>query len=392
MSSGAWVALLGAADTLEPEALIEVAQAIGRHPGADALYTDGTGPGGQPIVKPGWSPEHLESCPYVGRLMVVRKTLLVGLGGFRPGFGDAAEHDLALRIARATDRVHRIPLPLHRRGGGAGPSPGADPGLRKALADHAAARYGAGAEVLPGGRPGLFRIRRGGLDNPPVTLILRGRRAAAVLARTGHPGLRLLTIEDGSFEGAVASWNAAIAQARTELLVLLDEEVEPASPDWLRALVDLARSPDIGVAGAVLRAPDGRPVRAGLGIGADGAVAPLDGDMGCVRNCAAVPTAALAMRRTVLQEVGGFDSRFSPGHAVPDLCLSALAHGYRNVCTPFADLRPAWPESPAIPPGSPGGRLEEDALLFRRKWSAALGAEPMSGLRARFPAPDVRGG
>ncbi|AWJ93504.1 glycosyltransferase (plasmid) [Azospirillum baldaniorum] len=396
MSSGGWVALLGPADALEPEALMEVARAIGRHPDADAFYTDGTGPGGEPVAKPGWSPEHLESCPYVGRLMPVRKSLFVGLGGFRQGFSTATEHDLALRIARVTDRVHHIPVALHRQGGESPdglPAPaGAEDGVRKALADHAAARYGADAELLSGGRPGLFRVRRGRLGQPPATLILRGR-TAAVLNRTSHPDLHVLPIDGSGSDGngAVAAWNAAIAQSRTDLLVLLDEAVEPAAPDWLSALVDLARSPDIGVAGAALRAPDGRIVRAGLGIAADGAMAPLGGETDCVRNCAAVPGAVLAVRRTVLKELGGFDPRFSPGRAVSDLCLSALIHGYRNVCTPFAVLRHAGPAALGVPANTPSGGLEEDTL-FRRKWEGALGTGALSGLYARFPAPGGGGG
>ena len=56
------------------------------------------------------------------------------------------------------------------------------------------------------------------------------------------------------------------------------------------------------------------------------------------RDYYAVTGVCLMMRRTVFQQVGGFNSAYQIGYGDIDLCLRTVEAGYRVVYTPFARI------------------------------------------------------
>ncbi len=75
--------------------------------------------------------------------------------------------------------------------------------------------------------------------------------------------------------------NAAVALARGDLLLFLNNDIEARQPGWLDALAAQATRPDVGAVGARLLYPDGRLQHCGVVIGVGGAadhpLAGLDG-------------------------------------------------------------------------------------------------------------------
>ena len=57
-----------------------------------------------------------------------------------------------------------------------------------------------------------------------------------------------------------------------------------------------------------------------------------------IRDCSAVTAACMMMRRSVFDEVKGFDEQFLVDFADIDLCLRVKNRGYRIVYTPLALL------------------------------------------------------
>jgi hypothetical protein len=90
-----------------------------------------------------------------------------------------------------------------------------------------------------------------------------------------------------------------------------------------------------------------------------------------------VTAACLVVRRAVYEEVGGFDEHLAIAYNDVDLCLRIRARGYRNLWTPYAELYHHESASRGLE-NTPAKleRLARDAEYMRRRWGAALDADP----------------
>jgi GT2 family glycosyltransferase len=143
--------------------------------------------------------------------------------------------------------------------------------------------------------------------------------------------------------------NLGARHAHGDLLLFLNDDVEVIDPCWLDELVQWAERSDIGAVGAKLLYPDGSIQHAGIVVGMEGhgshafmgAREGYTGPFGSVewyRDVSAVTGACLMMRRSVFDQVGGFDERLWLVFNDIELGARVLAHGYRVVYNPFARL------------------------------------------------------
>ena len=104
-AGGDFVAVVRPGDLLAPHALYEIARALVDEPDSDVVYSDEdclsskTGQRFGLALKPDWSPELMVAYNYLGRLAVIRRSLLLELGGFDAEYGEAQEWDLLLRLS-----------------------------------------------------------------------------------------------------------------------------------------------------------------------------------------------------------------------------------------------------------------------------------------------------
>lgn len=431
MASGELVGLLDADDALAADALYEVAKALNDRPDADLIYSDEDrlepdGSRDEPYFKPDWSPEHLRSTMYIGRLAVYRRSAVDAVGGFRPAFEDAQDYDLALRVVERTDRVLHIPRVLYHRRRvaepGAAAESRADAAAVRALADHLA-RLGVDARVEPRPGNGLWRVRYQIVGEPLVSIIIPtagriletpdGPRdvvlhcARSVLERTTYARYELLVVDDGHLSPAAQAYLALVPHrrisyaysgpfsfaakvnfcarhARGEHLVLLNDDTEVLTDEWLSAMLELSQQPAVGAVGAKLYYPDGSlqhvGVILGIGGGAGHVFAGFPSDHGgyfssaqIIRNYSAVTAACLMTRREVFDEVGGFDETFATDFNDIDYCLRVGCDGYRVVFTPFAELR----HYEGASYGRRSGLVtRREIAAFRARWGRVIEADP----------------
>ncbi len=383
---GDYVALLDQDDVLEPDALYEVARMLDSSPDCDLVYSDHdlierrNQRRHDPHFKPEWSPEYLLSFNYIGRLAMMRSSVVAAVGGFRNGVDGAEEWDLLLRAYGPTARVRRLPRCLYHRDAAwnAGPSDGEAAAIR----DHYA-RLGLRAEVsyAHGTWRGVWPASSADRQ-PLVSVVIPNRNAAAVLKmcvrgllhETSYRRHELVIVDNGSTEREVlglyrtiedgahgrivpfnrpfnfsAACNAGAAAARGDLLLFLNNDIEVIGPDWLDELVRWAERPGIGVVGAKLLYPNRTIQHAGVAFGPGGLVdhifskAPegassVFGSPEGYRNYLAVTAACQMMRKDVFERVGGFDERFRLSFSDVVLCMEAGRAGFRVVYTPYARL------------------------------------------------------
>jgi len=387
MAEGDYLAFLGQHDVLSPFALHYVAESV-QDAGLDLIYTnedrlDSTDTRVQPIFKPGWSPELLFSCMYIGHLLVVRREAFESAGGFRCEFDGAQDHDLALRIAARYPNVHHIPRVLyHSRVHesstfGFADKPHAAEAGRRAVLEAVARAGSADAEIAVGPLPYTFQVRWPVAEGSAVSIVICSKTARLLercvnSVRSSIRGIpcEVLVVhhEDGGpdremrralerlgvtvvpYRGAFdfsKMNNTAAAQASAPYLLFLNDDVYAAGEGWCERLVGHLQRPEVGIAGALLRYPGGALQHAGivLGIG-DGAghvgrfrfASELWPWLTLTREVSAVTGACMAVRADLFRQLGGFDTGFPNNYNDVDLCLRAAAAGYRVVSVAAGEL------------------------------------------------------
>jgi GT2 family glycosyltransferase len=143
--------------------------------------------------------------------------------------------------------------------------------------------------------------------------------------------------------------NFAFSQVQTNHLVLLNDDLEVITPEWLSALMEFSIQGEIGAVGARLLFPNDKIQHVGIAIGVNGSAGHLyhsyprdligyNGYTHLIRNYSAVTGACMATRMDVINEAGGFDEAFAIDFNDVAFCLSLLERGYRVVYTPFCEL------------------------------------------------------
>ena len=379
-------AALGVGDLLEPDALTQVARIVLRetHP-LDLIYTDedevsAKGVFSNPLLKPAWSPETLESFNCVGALAVYRRGLLDELGVGVESLDQQAAYDLVLRAGeRPGLMAERLPRLLYHRHQLEEEARESSHQLDLEALGAALKRRGeiADAVITP---HGVFHVRRAIFKHERVSILIPTRDRLELLRRsvetltalTAYQNYEIVILNNESKEPWTLDWlakcghrvldfpgpfnyaamhNAAVRAVDSPWLCLLNNDTEVIEPCWLGAMCEQVQRPEIACVGAKLLFPDGLVQHAGVVLGIQGRAAHAfagkpahhagaRSQLHAVRNYSAVTAACMMIRREVFQGIGGFDEqRFPVAYNDVELCVRALKHGYRNVYTPHAVLK-----------------------------------------------------
>ncbi|WP_053252722.1 glycosyltransferase family 2 protein [Ensifer adhaerens] len=202
------------------------------------------------------------------------------------------------------------------------------------------------ADLLEACLKGLFESTEGAdldvivIDNDssdPAALALMGRyEKAGRIRRLPLPG---------AFNFSRAC-NLGVEASRHELILLLNNDVEPLRRDWLTNLSRELDDPDVGTAGSLLLFPDGYIQHGGVTLGA-GTVARHSfhflhpqsrEDNGLLQECrevSVVTAACLLTRKSLWMQTGGMDEvNLTVAFNDVDYCLKVRQAGFRITWTP----------------------------------------------------------
>lgn len=435
LATGTFVALMDHDDRLAPDALYHIAKRLQQRPDLDIVYTDedkvdDQGRHSDPHFKPQWCPDHLLSRNYFGHLVVIRRSLLNAVGGFRVGFEGSQDYDLLLRCTERTERIARIPRVLyHWRIHAASAAHGEDvkpyayEAARKALTE-ALERRGEPGEVsfLDGFRG--YGIRFTSPLRGRVSIIIPTKDKADILRTcltslftlTDHPDFEVLVVSNNSTERALFDllaemkaahpgrfdWvahdtpfnfselmNAGVARSTGAHLLFLNNDTEVLHADWLRAMHEWSQRPSIGAVGVKLLYHNDTIQHAGVIIGLGGVAghtfvgAHRDGPgyfnyINTINNNSAVTAACVMVERAKLERIGGWDEAFTVEYNDVDLCLRLREAGFNNVYLPHVTLH----HYESLTRGHPHMTRESyerhlrEVGLFKARWAKYIDDDP----------------
>ncbi len=431
LATGDWITLLNAIDLIAVEAMFMLASGINEHKNWRILYSDEDKVAGhslarcQPNFKPDWNPDLFYAQNFIAHLCAFEARLVRQVGGFDARYGDAAFFDLTLRCLEqmGPDQIGHVPHVLyHARV----ESQGVEAAVQGAVAEQTQAlnahfqRLGVAATAQPAASG--YRISYAlPAVLPWVSLIIPTKNNTAllrqcidsILGKTSYPNYEILVVDNGSDVPETLDYlrslrsepkirvirdsyafnysalnNAAVQQAKGEIIGLINDDIEATSAHWLSEMVSHALRPGVGAVGARLWYPNHTLQHAGMVL--VGGVARHvhkhlpQGEPGfCGRavltqSFTAVTGACLVVKKALYQQVGGLNEReLAIGFNDVDFCLRLVEAGYRNVWTPYAELihhesaTRGQDDSP-----EKQRRAEKELRYMRQRWGDKLYIDP----------------
>jgi glycosyltransferase involved in cell wall biosynthesis len=396
MARGEFVCLLDHDDELHPEALAEVAAAIDRAPEADYVYTDEdkinlAGRHSQAFFKPDWSPERMRTQMYTCHFSVLRRALVEEVGGFDAAFEGSQDWDLILKVTERARAIVHVPRVLYHwriletsAAAGDAAKPWAFEAGARAVQAHCD-RIGLPAEVtMDPDDPGVLHLEPRLEVEPLVSIViptngqvrdvrfkptvLVANCVRSIVERSTYENYELVVVFDEGTEPEILRELGEIAGDRLRLvrfsgpfdfsakinlgavrsegkhLLLLNDDIEVTTPNWIERMVMYSEREEIGVVGGRLLWGDTRLQHVGVGFDEglpnhtyrtfSGGFTGYANAVLIARNCLAVTGACLMTRADVFAEVGGLSEVLPVNFNDIDYCLKAHVSGRRIVYDP----------------------------------------------------------
>lgn len=194
-----------------------------------------------------------------------------------------------------------------------------------------------------------------------------------------------IVIYKGEFNYSAVN-NLGESYATGEYILLLNNDTEVITVNWLEELLMYAQRKDVGAVGAKLFYGDKTIQHAGvvIGLGAHRTAGHTHykqhrqnlGYMGRLcyaQDVTAVTGACLMVKKSLYEEVGGLEEGFAISLNDVDFCLKLRRKGLLNVFTPFAELYHYESISRGLDDnGEKAERYNRESAKFREKWKEEL--------------------
>ena len=394
LANGEYIALMDNDDELTPNALYEVVKAINLY-NAEFIYSDEDkiemdGTFTTPHFKPDFSPDMFLSQNYISHLGVIKRNLIQKVNGFTVGLEGAQDYDLYLKVLEHTDKITHISKVLYhwRKIPGStatnfdDKSYAQEAGVRSLK--NVMRRRNIDAEVLEGKYPGTYRVKYKIIDNPLVSIIIPFKDKPelltmcieSILNKTTYTNFEIIGISNNSEEKDTFSemerlssldkrikfyeYNvpfnysdinnyAVNTYAKGEQILLLNNDIEIITFDWIESMLEHSQRENIGVVGSKLYYPNDTIQHAGVVIGIGGIAGhshkylPKEtpgyfSRLNLIQNLSAVTAACFMIKKTIFQEINGLNKKeLKIAFNDVDFCLRVLEKGYINLFTPYCE-------------------------------------------------------
>jgi len=436
LATGEYIALFDHDDILHPSVLYEYVKVINEK-NADYIYCDETtfkdGDINKMLTlhfKPDYAPDNLRANNYICHFSCFKRTLLEGTELFRTKFDGSQDHDMILRLTDMAENVVHVPkLMYYWRSHAGSVASGIDAktyaieAARGAVAEHLK-KHGFEHFKITSTRAfeTIFKVTYQIIGNPKISIVIANkdhvedlrRCISSILQKSTYDNFEIIVVENNSTTEEIFSYykeiqaqdsrvkvvtytgefnysavnNLGVKNTTGEYILLLNNDTEVITVNWMEELLMYAQRSDVGAVGAKLYYANKTIQHAGvvIGLGAHRTAGHTHygqsrenlGYMGRLcysQNVTAVTGACLLVKKALYEEVGGLDESFVISLNDVDFCLKLREKGYLNVFTPFAELYHYESISRGLDDqGEKAARYNEESARFREKWKQQLEA------------------
>lgn len=433
LATGEYIGLFDHDDILHPSVLYEYAKAINEQ-GADYLYCDETTFKNNDInkmltmhFKPDYAIDNLRANNYICHFSVFHRHLLDGSELFRTKYDGSQDHDMILRLTDKAKKVVHVPkLMYYWRSHAGSVASGiqaktyAVDAAKGAVADHLR-NHGYTHFKITSTRAfeTIFKISYQIIGNPKISIVIANkdhepdlrRCITSIMEKSTYDNYEIIIVENNSETPEIQKYyeelrenerikiityqgvfnysavnNLGVKEAEGEYILLLNNDTQVITVNWMEELLMYAQREDVGAAGAKLYYGDKTIQHAGvvLGLGAHRTAGHSHymqhrenlGYMGRLcyaQNVSAVTGACLMVSKELFEKAGGLDESFAISLNDVDFCIKLREMGYLNVFTPFAELYHYESVSRGLDDqGEKAARYNEESARFREKWKEVL--------------------
>ena len=438
LATGEYIGLFDHDDILHPSTLYEYVKAVNEQD-ADYIYCDETTFKNGDInkmltmhFKPDYAVDNLRANNYICHFSVFAKRLLEGEELFRSRFDGSQDHDMILRMTDRAKHIVHIPKLLYywrchegSVASGIDAKPYVVAAAKGAVADHLR-RHGFTHFQITSTRAfeTIFKIRYEIIGDPMISIVIPNKDHAvdlkrcitSILEKSTYENYEIVVVENGSETKEIFDYytslkeydnirvvtyekpegqngfnysavnNFGVKQTKGDYILLLNNDTEVITVNWMEELLMYAQREDVGAAGAKLYYGNKTIQHAGvvLQLGAHrtaghshyGQSRENLGYMGRLcyaQNVSAVTGACLLVKKSLFKEVGGLDESFAISLNDVDFCLKLREKGLLNVFTPFAELYHYESVSRGLDDsGEKAERYNRESAHFREKWKTVL--------------------
>lgn len=432
LAEGEYIMLCDHDDVLEKNALYEIVKSLNMEKRPDIVYTDEdkvTMNGKEyfdPHFKPDFNWDLLRSNNYICHIFVVARKIVDEIGLFRKEYDGAQDFDFILRCCEKAEHIWHIPKVLYHwrshpdsTAGNPASKMYAYENGKKAVEAHYQ-RIGQKAQVSMTPFWGRYRSKLEPEGEPLVSIIIPNkdhiqdldRCLSSVYEKSTYKNFEVILVENNStreetfayYEKAeqehknlrVLYWkehfnyaainNFGVSQSKGEFLLFLNNDVEVITPDWIEEMLGYCQREDTGAVGAKLYYPNDTVQHAGIviGLGTDHVAGHIfygvkrsqftyGGRANSTQDISAVTAACMMVKKSVHDEIGGFDQRFEVAYNDIDYCLKVRELGKLVVFQAFAELYHYESKSRGMEDTKEKKeRFLSEAKLFREKWKKVL--------------------
>ncbi len=396
MCTGDYVGLMDNDDEITVDALYEVVKKINE--GYTFIYSDEDkldmkGEFCEPHFKADFSPDLIYSQNYISHLCVMKKAYLDKVEGFTVGLEGSQDYDLYLKIfdmCKDDIKIAHIPKVLYhwRKIPGSTASEFSEKSYAqdrgRMAVENSIKRNNIDAAVANGKYPGTYRVAYNVKNNPLVSIVIPFKDAKklltmcveSILDKSTYENFEIVGISNNSEKGETFEEmkrleeldsrikfyeynvpfnysdinNYAINNhVKGDYVVLLNNDIEIISENWIEEMLGFAQRENTGAVGAMLYYPNDTIQHAGVIIGLGGVAGHSHKHfvrlstgyfyrLKLIQNLSAVTAACLMVSTEKFKEINGLnDENLKIAFNDVDFCLRLREKGYLNVFTPYVE-------------------------------------------------------